>query len=373
MGEIPAPPFIMTFCGIIKMGVMKKLRELLKKGDPRPESKEVEFRDLARQEPDNANAHLKLAEVYQKKGVQQKAVAEYLLAADLFAKDQFHGRALAIYKQLCRRDPSLDQVYGKMADIYREKGCLADAFHQYRILAQHYENAGEKEKALNIAKIMGEIDLQKIDGNGGKEIRVLPRGKSEGSSRPAEAVAEGGFDLGAALATAGPLRVEIPPKVSVLEKGIGVEEIFKELKDLGGPSAADPHFNYNMGVAYRELGFFDEAMEQFEAAVKKGQKPFEGLSMLGFCYWEKGMWNDAQQSFEKALTTENIPQEKILSAKYILSLLYQEKGQIEDALRLLHEIATMDKGFLNAPDEIVELVGKAESRSIARLKTYVRA
>ena len=355
------------------MGVMKKLGDLLRKGNSRPEPEESDFCDRAQREPENANAHLKLAEVYQKKGAKQKAVAEYLLAADLFTKDQFYGRALAIYKQLCRRDPSLDQVYGKMADIYREKGCLADAFHQYRILAQHYEDSGEKEKALEIVKIMGEIDLQKIDGNGGKESRVIPRGKSEESSRPAEAVAERGFDLGAALTTAEPLLVEISPKVSVLEKGIGVEEIFKELKDLGGPSAADPHFNYNMGVAYRELGFFDEAMEQFEVAVEKKQKPFEALSILGFCYWEKGMWEEAQDSFEKALGFERILQERILSVKYILSLLYQERGQIEKALRLLQEITTMDKGFLNAPDEIVDLVSKAESRSMARLKTYARA
>ncbi len=355
------------------MGFMKKMGDLLKKGKSHPDPKEVDFRDLAQQEPENANAHLKLAEVYQKKGAKQKAASEYLLAADLFAKDQFYSRALAIYKQLCRRDPSLDRVYGKMAEIYREKGCLADALHQYRILAQHYEDSGQKEKALDILKIMGEIDPQKIAGNGGKESRVIPRGKAEEPFRPAEAFAEKGFDLGAALMTAEPLEAGIPPNVSVLEKEIGVEEIFKELKEIGGPSAADPHFNYNMGVAYRELGFFDEAMEQFETAVKKGQKAFEALSMLGFCQWEKGMWADAQQSFEKALRAEKIPQEKILSAKYILSLLYQERGQIENALRLLHEIATTDKGFLQVPEEITELVSRVESRSIVRLSTCARA
>ena len=127
---------------------------------------------------------------------------------------------------------------------------------------------------------------------------------------------------------------------------------------MAAPAAADPHFNYNMGIAYRELGFFDEAMEQFEVAVKKGQKPFEGLSMLGFCYWEKGMWNDAQQLFEKALSTEKIPQEKILSAKYILSL--------------LHEIATMDKGFLQFPEEIAELVARWSREASPTLSTCAR-
>ena len=355
------------------MGLMKTLGSILKKRDPDAESKETNFRDLARQEPENAGAHLKLAEVYQKKGKKQEAVTEYLLAADLFAKGQFYGRALGIYKQLCRRDSSLDQVYRKMADIYREKGCLADAFHQYRILAQHYEKSGEKEKALEILKIMGEIDLQKNEGKEENHHRLIPLGRSKDPSQIKDVAPDVGFDLGAALISAEPLEVGTSCRVSVLEKGVGVEEIFKELEEIGGPSAADPLFNYNMGAAYHELGFLHEAMEQFETAVKKGQKPFEALSMLGFCHWEKERWAEAQKSFEKALAAEKIPQEKILSAKYILSLLYQERGQIESALRLLHEITTMGKGILQVPEEIAELVNKAESRRIAPLPTCARA
>jgi len=58
-----------------------------------------------------------------------------------------------------------------------------------------------------------------------------------------------------------------------------------------------------------------------------------------------------------------------------------ERGQPEGVVtlhhehhpRLLQEIATMDKGFMNAPDEILELMSKVEMKSIAKLKTSVRA
>lgn len=354
------------------MGWMAQVKSLLTVGNSRSDSKENGFRDLAHQEPGNANAHLKLAEVYQKKGEKQKAVGEYLLAADLFTKDQFYGRALGIYKQLCRRDPSLDQVYLKMAEIYRQKGCLADAFQQYRVLARHYEDSGELQKAREILKVMGEIDPA---GRVEEAQRVHPaelRGKREELPRVKEEIPAGGFDLGAILTAAESLPVEMPEKVSFSETALGVEEIFKELKDLGGPNAADPHFNYNMGVAYRELGFFDEAREQFEVAAKSGQMPFEAFSMLGFCYWEKGMGDEARKSFEKALGLQGITREQVLSGKYILSLLHQERGETEGALRLLQDIATMDKGFLNAPDEILNLMNKAEKKNIAKLKTSVR-
>jgi tetratricopeptide (TPR) repeat protein len=355
------------------MGWVKQLGNLLQRRKLRPDSKESILGDLAHQDPENANAHLKLAEVYQKKGEKQKAVGEYLLAADLFTKNQFYGRALGIYKQLCRRDPSLDQVYRKMAEIYRQKGCLADAFHQYRVLARYYEDSGELEKSRDILKIMGEIDPPKNEGQvRGDRGNTSPERPAE-PAPPGEILPLRSFDLGEALTAAEPLPVEMPEKVSVLEMAVGVEEIFKELKELGGSSAADPHFNYNLGIAYRELGFFDEARGQFEIAVRKRQKPFEALSMLGFCYWEKGMGDEAQQSFEKALGLEGITRERLLSGKYILSLLYQERGQTEGALRLLQEIATMDKGFMNAPDEILDLMSKVETKGIAKLKTSVRA
>jgi tetratricopeptide (TPR) repeat protein len=356
------------------MGLLDKIGNLLKRGKSYAGPKEKYLDDLAKNEPDNANAHMKLAEVYQKRGEKQKAVSEYLLAADIFTKNQFYARAIAIYKQLSKRDPSLDLVYLKMADIYREKGCLADAFGQYKILAQYYENSGKKEKALNILKIMDDLDPRKnpfLDKGFNPIVPGVNRGK--GIFRSEQAAAEGFFDLNAALIAAGPANMQSSKEVPISEKIKGVEDIFKELKEISGPSNADPHFNYNMGVAYRELGFCAEAMEQFEIAVKKRQKPFEALSMLGFCYWEKGLWDDSQQSFGKALGITGTPQEKILNVKYILGLLYQELGRIEEALGLLQEIATVDKEFLNAQDGFVEFIDPSASGKTAKSSNFICA
>jgi tetratricopeptide (TPR) repeat protein len=353
------------------MGFFDKMGSFLKNGRRQPDPKEEDFYNLAQKEPENANAHMKLAVIYQKKGEKQKATSEYLLAADIFAKNQFYARAIAIYKQLSKRDPYLDQVYLKMAEIYREKGCLADAFAQYRILAQYYEKLGEKDKALNILKIMDEVDPRKLDLPEEGTNHRLPNFDSVEAPQGAEATSGVFFDLGNALMTAAPLEIGAPKEVSIAESIDGVERIFKELKEIGGPSIADPHFNYNMGVAYRELGFHTEAMEQFKIAFKLRQKPFEALSMLGFCYWEKGRWEDAQQAFERALGMEKIPQEKMLSAKYILSLLYQELGRLEEALGLLQEIATADKGFLNAQEEVFGIADKSGSEKLSGLANQI--
>jgi tetratricopeptide (TPR) repeat protein len=342
------------------MGFLGKFSDLFKNGKPHGDPKEKYLDDLAKKDPENANAHVKLAEIYQKKGEQQKAISEFLLAADIYTKNQFYSRAIAMYKQISKKDPLLEYVYLKMAEIYREKGCLADACVQYRILAEYYENLGEKEKAMNIMKILEELDPRKNSPKDREFSHISPLASGEeGAPRSEEVTAAGFFDLGAALIDSEPLVMRASKKISILDRIDGVKEIFKELKELGGPSIVDPHFNYSMGVAYRELGFCDEAIEQFEIAVKMRQKPFEALSMLGFCYKENGMWKESLQSFEDALRIEGIPQEKILHVKYILGLLYQERGRIEEALKLLQEIVAVDEGFRKAQDELVRLKGKS--------------
>lgn len=331
------------------MGFLDKFRDLLKKRNSQVEP-EAKYLDLVKKEPESASAHMKLAEIYQKKGGKQKAISEYLLAADIFTDNKSYDRAIAIYKQLYRQDPSLDHVHLKIADIYREMGFLADASAHYRILGQYYESLGMKDKVSEMMKLMDEMEPGKTDLKGGfNNVIPLPKGE-EGDPRLEKASSGGFFDLGAELTADEPVPMKAFQEVSTSERVYGVEEIFKELKEIGGPSIADPHFNYTMGVAYRELGFSDDAIEQFEIAVKKRQKPFDALSMLGFCYKEKDMRDESQRSFEKALRIAGTAQGEILNVKYILGLLYQEQGRIEDALKLLQEIAAMGKGFQKAQD-----------------------
>jgi hypothetical protein len=43
--------------------------------------------------------------------------------------------------------------------------------------------------------------------------------------------------------------------------------IFQGIEGDWRPEYRDPHFNYSMGVACREMGFLDDAIEQFQIAL----------------------------------------------------------------------------------------------------------
>jgi tetratricopeptide (TPR) repeat protein len=98
----------------------------------------------------------------------------------------------------------------------------------------------------------------------------------------------------------------------------------KELQDVGGTSRVYPNFNFQMGVACREMGFHDDAIEQFQIAMEKGQNPLEAAHFMGLCYREKGWWEEARHSFRRALQMEMVPEEKRQIIQKDLDLLPQE-------------------------------------------------
>lgn len=357
------------------MGLLDKLNGWVKKVKPGPANGvggPDHYLDLLVKEPGNAKAHLKLAEFHQKKGEKEKAIAEYLLAAEIFMKNNFYARAMAIYKQIPKQDPTLDHVYLKIADIYRKMGFTGDALAQYKILMHHYNSRGMSEKAREVLELMLEADPERNclgEPTGSAPETAGLRGPKIGDSLSpgSEKATEDGskdpfFDLGAVLG-AGRSAEAVEAKEVLTQKGSGFEDILKELKEISGPSTAYPQFNYQMGMACREMGFFDDAIEQFKIAHKKGQSSFEALHMLGLCYKDKGIWEEALESFEKALKSKGIPQENSLEAKYEKGLIYKELGKIEEAIALMKEIYSENPGFRK--EEISKIVGLSLSSESA--------
>ena len=340
------------------MALFDRFTLFRKRGKPPDTYSKEKYLDLTEQDPENDKAHLKLAEIYEKKGEKEKAVSEYLLAADIFAKKKFYAGSMAIYKRLVKQDPSADHVYLKIADLYRKMGFMGDALVQYRALAEHYESLGMKDKAAEVMKLMAQMDPRRAASKE-RGFKNEPRSPKEGERGPGlgEVASERFFDLRSELKAAEPLELKAPQEVLTLERLYGISDIFKELKESSGPSAVDPYFNYDLGAAYAKAGFLDDAIEQLEAAVTAGQKPFKTASMLGFCYKKKGMLEESRQSFEKALQIEGMAREEIMNVKYELGLLYKELGRKEEGLKLLREVANAEQDVRYGKDEAVKPEG----------------
>ncbi|MDI6755329.1 MAG: tetratricopeptide repeat protein [Thermodesulfobacteriota bacterium] len=321
-------------------------------------SKELEYlSEIVRREPENTKAHLKIAEIYQRKKEKQKAVEEYLRTAEIFYKNDLYPQAMAVYKKILKHNPHLDHVNLKIADIYRQMGFLGDAFSQYDLLLHHYNLCGDREKALEVMGRMANLDPSKFTltdrtkslENGGKReghdglLEKLAEIHVEGFSPTEKNGAF--FDLRKALETSNQEELKGYKEVST-DKLFGFNEILTELKDIAGPSKAYPSFNYHMGVACREMGFIDEAIEQFQVALQKEkeQNPFEAANLLGLCFKERGWLEEARQAFEKALHIEEVPEHRRQEVQSALEVIHKERAKEKEFFKGINEISFPQPG-----------------------------
>jgi len=320
-------------------GLLNKLRIFQKKENDKTINDLKYYNQVIKKEPGNAKAHFRLAKTYHKRGEKEKAAKEYLLAAEIFSKDGFYAHAIAIYKKIITQDPSQEQVYLKLAQTYKKMGFLSDAFLQYSKLLDHYNESGQKDKTLEIVGLMAELDQQKfkMDERAYLKYRLLKEclQVQETGDGGARLITEGFFDLGSALEKNEPIGFIGFKEISI-DKIFDFKEISKELKELAGPSKAYPNFNYHMGIACREMGFIDEAIEQFQISVEQGQNPFHATTLLGACFMDQGYLEKARESFEKALMIEGISEEMILEVKDKLNLIPMTEGK-KESLDILSE------------------------------------
>ena len=300
-----------------------------------------EYMDLAQRFPENAAYQLKLAEIYQKKGEEEKAIAKYLQAAEIFGQDNFFPQAMAIYKQVLTLNPHLIHANQKMGEIYRQMGYLGEAITQYKIVVKHYETWGRKEKAPQIQSLIRELEAEKSarekKGPVTAETKKSSEAKAEAVSAPGPKPAspskvirpapsrekndENLFDLGVELAAGNPGDLKDLKEIST-DKLFGFEEIFKELQETVIPAELYPNFNYHMGKACREMGFNDGAIEQLQIAMQNGQNPIDAAKILSKCFREKGWFHEAQKYFEKAMQMENDSRKKTPSFKSELVMVH---------------------------------------------------
>jgi len=288
--------------------------------------------DLAHKYPENATFQVKLAEVYQRKGEEEKAIAKYLQAAEVFCREKFFPQAMAIYKQVISINPHLIHANQKMGEVYREMGYFSDAIAQYKIVAKHYEQWGKKERVPGVLNLIQDLEREKTlrekvepsgetpeplkspkDRNLSLSKQVPSSPAPQKGSPPGEKTGQE-FDLVAELAIKDPGDL-IDPKDISTEKLFGFEEIFKEIRETAIPAGVYPDFNFQMGKACREMGFNDGAIEQFEIALEKGQKPAQTAKLLSKCYREKGWFHEAQKCYEKAMEIESNSQRSNPSIK----------------------------------------------------------
>jgi tetratricopeptide (TPR) repeat protein len=180
-------------------------------------------------------------------------------------------------------------------------------------------------------------------------LRRLPRAEPENQE------SSGLVDIGSEIAA----EVSSSEAEAQDEFQYSVQDVLQEFKK-GVEKAVRPEdveTHYELGIAYKEMGLTEEAIGEFEVALRGAAgKPKEPdcLAMIGICYSANGSYAKAVGYFERALSSRAIRAETKLNLQYEIGAAREAAGDLRAALDAYEQVAKVDASYRE--------VGKALAR-----------
>ncbi len=140
----------------------------------------------------------------------------------------------------------------------------------------------------------------------------------------------------------------------------GLFSVFKEVVDQQ-LDQGDTETHYNLGIAYREMGLYDDAISEFQAASRAPERTADCLTLQGICHRDKGDVANAEAAFRTGMALGRLSRGEELSLKYELALLLEGAGRLEESVQLYREVRSDDPDFREVGSRIAAISGERET------------
>ncbi len=172
---------------------------------------------------------------------------------------------------------------------------------------------------------------QKLNGNT----------KDTGAVAQDEASAEGLFNRD----SSNKLSTDAPVPAQVIDPGLA--EVFEEYRvsaEVESSGNGDYETHYNLGLAYKEMDLFEEALEEFQSAISlvssdDGTPRYvQCCNLLAHCFMQKGVPQLAVKWLNKGLSAPNASEDERQALRFELAAAHEQAGDLNRAVDLFTEI-----------------------------------
>jgi tetratricopeptide (TPR) repeat protein len=246
----------------------------------------------------------------------ESSLEDDLDEADFFIQQSLFDEARAILESLLDRYPSHPLVNAKMRDLQALEQPAGEPPHNPRVTAE----MAPVEDPEEVVEVVSAPDLS--------------------AELPADL--PGNTDAAIASEVDEPFELQ---KKGVIEKGV---------------TAEDFETHYDLGIAYKEMGLLDDAVNEFKLCMKDPAREVQCHLMIGLCCLEKGQVTEAIGHFKKGLYVEGITERESLSLYFELGQAYERLNDPREALYYYEKVIKRDARFRNVEQRIEALRGGAE-------------
>jgi tetratricopeptide (TPR) repeat protein len=117
----------------------------------------------------------------------------------------------------------------------------------------------------------------------------------------------------------------------------------------------DYQSHYDLGVAFKEMGLVDEAIAEFQKALKAPSNRLPTYEAIGQCFLEKEQYAIAATVLARALGEGGYSDEDLIGVLYLLGRAAEALNRYEEALGYYQRICVVDIQFRDVSDRMSQL------------------
>jgi pilus assembly protein FimV len=133
-------------------------------------------------------------------------------------------------------------------------------------------------------------------------------------------------------------------------------------KPMTGGTDAGTH--YDLGLAYKEMGLYDEALKEFALARQAVGRAVQSYLMIGLCQIELGRMAEAVEAFKAGLYVDGINDHEALALYFELGAAYEALGDAREALYYFEKVQKRDPRF-RAVERRIDGLTRRETSSVS--------
>jgi tetratricopeptide (TPR) repeat protein len=123
--------------------------------------------------------------------------------------------------------------------------------------------------------------------------------------------------------------------------------------------AEDFQAHYDMGVAFKEMGLLDEAIAEFQKALRSPEGRLRTSEALGVAFYEKGQYAIAEAILKRAVETLGASDDEQIGLIYWLGRATEAQQKVPAAITWYERVMAVDIGFQDASSRMQKLAGQA--------------
>jgi tetratricopeptide (TPR) repeat protein len=337
-------------------------------------------------DPDNPVLHRMLGEALLEQGDRERGLEELDIAQDIYEASEDWSHAEDLSREILRLDPNSVRHQQKLVEFAFRRGDKEGLADAYLGLADALFRTGAADRARAVYQRVLEHDpenerarlgLQTLEPTeeeppapeAPREPALAPTAVADSPPQappPAEpAPPRGDFiDLGSLvleqdMAPAKDTRMRIEEEEPTGDEQRDFDEMLSQFKKgiEQNVDEEDWQAHYDLGIAFKEMGLLDEAIGEFQKALRSAEGRLRAAEALGLCFFEKQQYSVAATVLKGAVDSGSGGDEGKVGLLYWLARCEEEVGRGQEALGHYQRVFAVDIQFKDVGDRVRALAG----------------